>query len=303
MGKKKRADRSASEASTTSTSTPNAKKANMAADESGEESLNFADASDVLEEPNLLELKQMLIDVQISVSSVLREQKNITEIASLKESIQSNEEEVKQLNVKLTNAVSSITTLTEELTATKTELAALKEDYKKKQEDIETLGESLDNLEQYSHKNSLKIHGIPEGAYQSTEEAVLKVTKALHVDVTANDIEISHKLRRKSGNKPIIVKFCSHKVKSKLYKERTKLKNIRVSNLFPGYATAAAAQGRIYVNQNLTEYRRGLLEKANQKRKDGLVKSVWTLDGKIFLKASPEGAPIRIYSNEDLDNL
>ena len=101
----------------------------------------------------------MLIDVQISVSSVLREQKNITEIASLKESIQSNEKEVKQLNEKLTNAVSSITTLTEELTATKTELAALKEDYEKQQEDIEYVGESLDNLEQYSHKNSLEIHG------------------------------------------------------------------------------------------------------------------------------------------------
>ena len=193
--------------------------------------------------------------------------------------------------------------LTEELIATKTELAALKEDYEKQQEDIEYLGESLDNLEQYSLKNSLEIHGIPEGAYQSTEEAVLKVAEALHVDVTANDIEISHKLRRKSSNKAIIVKFCSHKVKSKLYKERTKLKDIRVSSLFPGYATAAAAQGRIYINENLTEYRRGLLEKANQKRKDGLVKSVWTLDGKIFLKASPDGAPIRIYSNEDLDNL
>jgi len=88
-----------------------------------------------------------------------------------------------------------------------------------------------------------------------------------------------------------------------LYKERTKLKDIRVSNFFPYYATAAAAQGRTYANENLTEYRRGSLEKANQERKDGLVKSVWNLDGKIFLKASPDGAPIRIYSNGDLDNL
>ena len=55
---------------------------------------------------------------------------------------------------------------TEELTATKTELASLKEDYEKQQQDIEYLGESLDNLEQYSRKNSLEIHGIPEGAYQ-----------------------------------------------------------------------------------------------------------------------------------------
>ena len=37
------------------------------------------------------------------------------------------------------------------------------------------------------------------------------------------DIEISHKLNRK-GVKPIIVKFQNHKVKSRLYKARTKLK-------------------------------------------------------------------------------
>ena len=43
MGKKKRGDRSASEVSR---STPKAKKANMAVDESDEESLNFDDASD-----------------------------------------------------------------------------------------------------------------------------------------------------------------------------------------------------------------------------------------------------------------
>ena len=55
-----------------------------------EDSLNFANTPDVLEEPNLLELKKMVIDVHISVSSILREQKNIiTEIASPKESIQS----------------------------------------------------------------------------------------------------------------------------------------------------------------------------------------------------------------------
>jgi len=42
-----------------------------------EDSLNFADTPDVLEEPNLLELKKMVIDVHISVSSILRKQKNI----------------------------------------------------------------------------------------------------------------------------------------------------------------------------------------------------------------------------------
>ena len=42
--------------------------------------------------------------------------------------------------------------------------------------------------------------------------------------ISPGDIEISHQL--KSQNKPIIVKFLSHKVKSSLYKKRTALKDI-----------------------------------------------------------------------------
>ena len=63
-----------------------------------------------------------------------------------------------------------------------------------------------------TRKNSLEIHGIPESAYTSTEEVVLKLAGAITVDVKPEDIEISHKLNSK-GVKPIIVKFQNHKVK------------------------------------------------------------------------------------------
>ena len=63
-----------------------------------------------------------------------------------------------------------------------------------------------DRLEQYTRKNSLEIHGVPP------EEVVIKIAEALEVPVHPNDIEIAHKLNKK-GNKPIIVKFLSNKVK------------------------------------------------------------------------------------------
>ena len=47
-----------------------------------------------------------------------------------------------------------------------------------------------DELEQYSRKNSLEIHGLPENVYSSTEEAVLKLAGALNVEMSASDIEI-----------------------------------------------------------------------------------------------------------------
>ena len=149
----------------------------------------------------------------------------------------------------------------------------------------------------------MEIHGIPEEAYETTEEVVLKLANALNVPVNPQDIEISHKLGRK-GAKPIIVKFVSHKVKTNLYKARTKLKNVSFSSLFPASTAATrVASGKIYLFENLTSYRKKIVNRANEMRKDGSILSVWTMDGKIFIKTSPEGRPIKISELEDLDYL
>ena len=171
------------------------------------------------------------------------------------------------------------------------------------EDEIAELYDLQDDLEQYTRKNSLEIHGVPESAYTSTEEVVLKLAGAINVDVKPEDIEISHKLYSK-GVKPVIVKFQNHKVKSNLYKARTKLRNVRVSDLFPS-ATAATrvASERIFLNENLTSFRRELLKQANKKRKEGLLVSAWSMDGKIFIKTSPEGRPLRVYDKNDLENL
>ena len=160
-----------------------------------------------------------------------------------------------------------------------------------------------DHLEQYTRKNSLEIHGIPQEAYETTEEVVLKLANALNVPVSPQDIEICHKLGRK-GAKPIIVKFVSHKVKTNLYKARTKLKNVSFSSLFPASTAATrVASGKIYLFENLTSYRKKIVNRANEMRKDGSILSVWTMDGKIFIKTSPEGRAIKFSKLEDLDYL
>ena len=76
-------------------------------------------------------------------------------------------------------------------------------------------------MEQYTRKNSLEIHGVPESAYSTTEEIVLKLAEVLEVSISPQ--EISRKLKRK-GNKPITVKFANHKIKRNIYKSRAKLK-------------------------------------------------------------------------------
>jgi len=65
------------------------------------------------------------------------------------------------------------------------------------------------------------ILGVPEGAYTSTDKVVIGIGEAINVDIKPEEIEISHKLKRKT-TKPVIVKFVNHKVKSPLHKARTK---------------------------------------------------------------------------------
>ena len=165
--------------------------------------------------------------------------------------------------------------------------------------EIEELYDLQDALEQYTRKQSLEIHGIPESAYTSTEDTVLKVAQAPDVPITADDIDISHKLNGK-GEKSILVKFTIHKAKTKLYKKRAGLKQVKIGDLYPEASAATRVEGKkISINENLFSFRRDLVKKTNEKRMDGLLLNVWTLDGKIFVKTSPDGRPVRICDHSD----
>ena len=247
------------------------------------------------DEPTRAELKEMLADIQISIQSILRENKETRrEVVQLKETVLEQKTTIASLKT-------TVVGLEKQCANNEKDLAAARKIIDEQCEEIAELYSLQDRLEQYTRKNSLEIHGVPESAYRSTEEVVLKLAEALEVPVQSQDVEISHKLPSK-GMKAIIVKFVSHKVKTQLYKERIKLKNVNISDLFPSATSATRTEAkRIFLNENLTSYRRKIVNRANEMRRDGLLLSVWILDGKIFVKTSPNGSPIRINELEDLE--
>ena len=50
-------------------------------------------------------------------------------------------------------------------------------------------------------------------------------------------------------------------------------------------------------------YRRGLVAKAAKMRVDGTIHSFWTIDGKVFVKTSPDGSPTKINDEADFNYL
>ena len=128
---------------------------------------------------------------------------------------------------------------------------------------------------------------------------------ALRFDV---DLSERHRIGRKRGAKPILVKFVSHKVKSRIYKARTNLKAVSVQSLFPGSSISMVSETTprpmgIYINENLTPYCKEMMSLAVEKRHDGKINKVWTLDGKIFIKTTPTGNPRQMFSLEDVKEL
>ena len=246
-------------------------------------------------EPTLFELHEMLVDIQISVNNILRENKEIRcEMEGLKVTVTRQTNEIATLKTHLQKNGQSVPR------GRKTTLCSERR-VDKQQEEINELYDLQDKLEQYTRKNSLEIHGVPDSAYTSTEEVVLKLAEALQVQINSVDIEISHKLNRK-GNKPIIVKLVSHKTKTSLYKARVNLHNIKLPNLFPG-THSPESRDRISIYENLTFYRKKIVNEANTMRRDGELLKVWTMDGQIYVKTSPEGKPIRIMELDDLKSL
>ena len=247
-------------------------------------------------EPTLLELHKMLVDIQINVNNILRENKELrSEMEELKSTVSRQTNEISILK-------SHLQKINNQYEEVEKQLYAARRRVDEQQEEINELYGLQDKLEQYTRKNSLEIHGVPESAYTSTEEVVLKLAEALQVPINTDDIEISHKLNRK-GNKPIIVKFLSYKSKTSLYKARVNLRNIKLPNLFPGTHQSPQSKDRISIYENLTSYRKKIVNEANRMRRDGVLLKVWTMDGQIYVKTSPEGRPIRIMELDDLKSL
>ena len=159
------------------------------------------------------------------------------------------------------------------------ELGRVKKASKQQKSDTEDLQENLDELEQYTRKNSLEFHGIPEDVGIPTDEIVYKVAQAVGVEMEPEKNRDFTSLKLEKRNQPIIAKFPNHKDKAKCYKARIRLKDVTLSTIFPTYLGTSLADQRVFINENLTWYRSEMMKLAIEKRREEKILSTWSLDG------------------------
>ena len=104
--------------------------------------------------------------MQGTIATLVKENNKLSsDVADLRHIIAKNNDEVEKLKgdfIKQNQYVASL----------ELKLEYEKKASKQQRSDIQELQESLDELEQYSRKNSVEIHGIPEDIGISTDEVV-----------------------------------------------------------------------------------------------------------------------------------
>lgn len=130
----------------------------------------------------------------------------------------------------------------------------------------------LDEMEQYSRRNCLLVHGVEEKPGENLVETVQGLFKnKLEVNVDPRDFDRLHRIGKvktsmegdKNMVRPIIVKFTSYSVRNTVFTNKKKLKGSKDG-----------------ITESLTSTRFSLLRKV----KETFDKSnVWTYDGRIVV--------------------
>ena len=207
--KKRNRRRNRSEVSSASSSeerSPTAKR--PASTESNTMSSNTpAIMAAVEEEPSISQIWQVLIKIQADVTKILSDNQELRkDVESLKTSMQFHATEVDALKTQNGKLVQSNCALQSELNELGRRAQALEYEH--------------DALEQYTRKFNAEIHGVPEYEGENLQDIVMKIGLKMSVDVTTQDIDIVHRLFRKSqAIQPIIVRFTSYKKRREFYRQ------------------------------------------------------------------------------------
>lgn len=206
----------------------------------------------------------------------------------LKEENEKLNNNVAEMNLKLDNQSKQLESLFQKITQLETDVSSLQSENK----DLRFL---LDDQEQYSRRNCLEIHGVPEMRGENVLSEVVKIGRAIGAEIDPNMIDNCHRLGRFRPGSPstrgIIVKFVRNLDKENVLRCRKVKRNLTSSDL--GFTTPSCS---IFINENLTARQKILLSSARKLKRTCNIAYVWSKNGKIYLKENDRSAVIPVTS-------
>lgn len=172
--------------------------------------------------------------------------------------------------------------LTDRLAKTNEKVNALEEQICLIQGENEELKLKIDDIEQHTKLNQLRIFGVPETNQENLNDQLTDIFKN-KLDINNCELESCYrigsvKIGHKNSHRPIVVKFSNISQRNKIFYNKKQLKGTKIS-----------------ISEELTKSRYELLQMANEKFGKA---HVWTTDGKI--RANIDGRKCWIKNIGDL---
>ncbi len=245
-----------------------------------------------------------------------KELKNINDISQLKKELdvlkkeKSSKSQAADIK-KLQQDVEELTKIREELkeiknqgdlSAYQQEIQSLKKsrdginkNLSKKEKQIVMLKSEVDRMDQKQRENRLRIMGVPE---DENEELVKTITKIAQNKLgmkkfNKDNIDLVYRSGKKKQqrHRDIVVQFKTKTIKDQFQQFRKKLTD--------GIAPAK----KVYLNDDLTEFRQKLLYDARQLAKREKLKAAWSQEGNIMVLKDTNTRPVAITTHDDLRRL
>ena len=175
-------------------------------------------------------------------------------------------------------------------------------------QNVRELESEIEEQQQYSRRDCLEFKNIPELEDESTNEIVVNVAELLGVNISHDDISISHRLppskpwKDELGNTqpppppPIIAKFVRRDVKDDVFQARFALKRKTTCDLVVDYVECE--HNPIYISESLTVIRKKLFRSCLKFKKEFKLHVVSTSNGRIYIK---EERKRRVYIDSEAD--
>ena len=157
---------------------------------------------------------------------------------------------------------------------------------------IRIMMEKIDQLEQGTKANNIKISGVKEEEGEDIRAKVVDIVRdQLNIhNIQVDDIKDAGRMGKKTETKArdILVKFNCSTIRDTAYKKRKLL----MRNDDP-----------IYINEDLTQCRSQLFFEARKLRKKGKLFGVWTQQGNIMVKLEQNDLPRAVSNFSQLKTL
>ena len=170
---------------------------------------------------------------------------------------------------------------------------------------MDEVGNAIDEIQRYSYQYNVKIVGLPEIDSQESASATtslcISLLKASGVDINKQDVDIAHRVPTRqatAGPRPVICKFTRRIVKEEVINLRKEACKVSATSIG---LPAECSLRDVKIFDHLTPQIQKLLADAKKFQAQNGFRFCWSKNFVVYLRKSEDSRPIRLKSQEDLE--